>query len=91
MRRLLILGIAVVAMVSCADKPKITINENNPSNDAYIMSDSLARGVVEARNYGEFKRARKSIEEYEEAMRTQIGGEAYLIFLEESNYYMEEL
>lgn len=92
MKRLLILGIAAVALVGCADKePKIKINELNPTNEAYIMSDSLARGVVQASNYEEFKKARKSIEEYEEAMRTQIGGEAYLIFLEDCNYFMEEI
>lgn len=92
MKRLLILGIAAVTLVGCADKePKIKINELNPTNEAYIISDSLARGVVDASNYKEFKKARKSIEQYEEAMRTQIGGEAYLIFLEECNYFMEEI
>ncbi|MBO5017921.1 MAG: hypothetical protein J6C56_03560 [Alistipes sp.] len=92
MKRLLITGLAVVSLVGCADEaPKIKINELNPTNEAYIMSDSLARGIVEASNYEEFNRARKSIEEYEEAMRTQIGGEAYLIFLEECNYFMEEI
>lgn len=92
MKRLLITGLAVVSLVGCADEaPKIKINELNPTNEAYIMSDSLAQGIVEASNYEEFKKARKSIEEYEEAMRTQIGGEAYLIFLEECNYFMEEI
>ena len=92
MKRLLITGLAVVSLVGCADEAsKIKINELNPTNEAYIMSDSLARGIVEASNYEEFTKARKSIEEYEEAMRTQIGGDAYLIFLEECNYFMEEI
>ncbi len=92
MKRLLITGLAVVSLVGCADEaPKIKINELNPTNEAYIMSDSLTQGIVEASNYEEFNKARKSIEEYEEAMRTQIGGEAYLIFLEECNYFMEEI
>lgn len=92
MKRLLITGLAVVSLVGCADEaPKIKINELNPTNEAYIMSDSLTQGIVEASNYEEFNKARKSIEKYEEAMRTQIGGEAYLIFLEECNYFMEEI
>ena len=92
MKRLLITGLAVVSLVGCADEaPKIKINELNPTNEAYIMSESLAQGIVEASNYEEFNKARKSIEEYEEAMRTQIGGDAYLIFLEECNYFMEEI
>lgn len=92
MKRLLITGLAVVSIVGCADEaPKIKINELNPTNEAYIMSDSLTQGIVEASNYEEFNKARKSIEKYEEAMRTQIGGEAYLIFLEECNYFMEEI
>ena len=52
MKRLLITGLAVVSLVGCADEaPKIKINELNPTNEAYIMSDSLARGIVEASNY----------------------------------------
>lgn len=92
MKRLIVIGLAAVALVGCADKkPKYEINELNPTNEAYVMSDSLARMVVEASTYEEFKAARENIEDYEEAMRTQIGGEAYLIFLEDSNYYLEEL
>lgn len=92
MKRLIVIGLAAVALVGCAEqKPKYEIDELNPTIEADVMSDSLARMVVEASTYEEFKAARENIEDYEEAMRTQIGGEAYLIFLEDSNDYLKEL
>ena len=93
MKRLSIMLFAAVAVVGCADKNKsgIVISDQNPDNIAYDMSYELATKAVEAQNYEEFKRARVELERYEEAFRTQIGGEAYLIFLEECNYIFEEL
>ena len=83
----------VAAVVTgCADdKSKIVINDMTPTNDAYNMSLDVATAVVEAKNYEEFKKARKNAEEHKEAFRTQAGGEAYLIFLEECNYMFGEL
>ena len=91
MKRLFIPLFAAVAMVGCAEGPKIVIDDQNPTNEADVMSDSLARAVVEAQNYEQFKKARENIEAYEEAFRTQIGGEAYLVYLEACNYYLEQL
>ena len=82
MKRLFIMLCAAAAMVGCAQ---------NPENEAYNISGELAYKVVEAQSYEEFKRARVELEKYEEAFRNQIGGEAYLIYLEECNYIFEEL
>lgn len=84
---------AVVAVVGCADKDKseIVISDQNPENIAYDMSYELATKAVEAENYEEFKRARVELERYEEAFRDQIGGEAYLLYLEECNAILGEL
>lgn len=91
MKRVFIMLIAAAA-VGCADKgSQIVINDQSPVNEAYKMSGELAYKVIEAQNYEEFKRARAEAERYEEAFRTQVGGEAYLIYLEESNYIFEEL
>ena len=91
MKRLFIPLFAAVAMVGCAEGSNIVINDQNPTNEAYVMSDSLGLAVVEAQNYEQFKQARKNVEAYEEAFRTQIGGEAYLVYLEGCNYYFEQL
>ena len=82
---------AAVAVVGCADSgDKVVLSDQNTENQAYEIS-ALAYKVVEAKSYEEFKAAREELEKYEEAFRTQIGGDAYLIYLEECNYIFEEL
>ena len=82
-----------LSVVGCADKDQkqIVISDQNPDNIAYDMSYELATKAVEAQNYEEFKRARVELEGYEEAFRDQIGGEAYLLYLEECNAILGEL
>ena len=84
---------AAVAVVGGADKDQkqIVISDQNAENIAYDMSYELATKAVEAENYEEFKRARVELEGYEEAFRDQIGGEAYLLYLEECNAILGEL
>ena len=60
-------------------------------NEAYNYSYDLATRISEAQNYEEFKAAYDEIKAYEEAFRTQIGGDSYYIFLEESNYILNEI
>ncbi|MBR5771419.1 MAG: hypothetical protein IKY20_07655 [Alistipes sp.] len=93
MKRLSIMLFAAVAVVGCADKNKsgIVISDQNAENIAYDMSYELATKAIEAQNYEEFKRARVELEGYEEAFRDQIGGEAYLLYLEECNAILGEL
>ena len=87
-----IMLLAAVAMISCADKgSEVKISDQNSVNEAYNISGELAYKVIDAQNYEEFTKARAEIERYEEAFSTQVGGEAYLIFLEECNYIFEEL
>jgi hypothetical protein len=82
---------AAVAVVGCADSgDKVVLSDQNTENQAYEIS-ALAYKIVEAKSYEEFKAAREELEKYEEAFRTQIGGDAYLIYLEECNYIFEEL
>lgn len=91
MKRLFTMLFAAVAVVGCADSgDKVVLSDQNTENQAYEIS-ALAYKVVEAKNYEEFKAAREELEKYEEAFRTQIGGDAYLIYLEECNYIFEEL
>ena len=92
MKRVIITLFAAAAMVGCADKgAQVVINDQNPMNEAYEKSGELAYKAIEATTYEEFKSARAEFEKYEEAFRTQVGGEAYLIYLEECNYIFEEL
>jgi hypothetical protein len=92
MKRLIITLCAAAAMVGCAGKgEQVVINDQNPVNEAYEKSGELAYKAIEATSYEEFKRARVELEKYEEAFRTQVGGEAYLIYLEECNYIFDEL
>lgn len=91
MKRLFIMLYAAAAAVGCAgNDDKVVLSDQNTENQAYELS-SLAYKVVEAESYEQFKAAREELEKYEEAFRTQIGGDAYLIYLEECNYIFEEL
>ena len=91
MKRLFTMLFAAVAVVGCAgNDDKVVLSDQNTENQAYEIS-ALAYKVVEAKSYEEFKAAREELEKYEEAFRTQIGGDAYLIYLEECNYIFQEL
>ena len=91
MKKIMILGCAVALMACGAEKKsEIIINEQNHLNEAYNLSADLAMRVKDATTYEEFRAAADELEAYEEAFRTQIGGESYLIFIEECNTILNE-
>jgi hypothetical protein len=91
MKKIMILGCAVALMACGAEKKsEIIINEQNHLNEAYNLSADLAMRVKDATTYEEFRAAADELEAYEEAFRTQIGGESYIIFLEECNAILNE-
>lgn len=91
MKRLAILSLAAVAFASCGGNAEgVVIDEQNAMNAAYDLSLELATAVVEAESYEAFKIAREALESHEVAFREQIGGEEYLIFLEETNAVLNE-
>ena len=91
MKKIMILGCAVALMACGAEKKReIIINEQNHLNEAYNLSADLAMRVKDATTYEEFRAAADELEAYEEAFRTQIGGESYTIFLEECNAILNE-
>lgn len=82
---------SALAFVACgADNNSIIIDEQNHLNEAYNISYDLATRVKEATSYEEFRAAADELEAHREAFRTQIGGESYLIFLEECNIILNE-
>lgn len=85
MKKSIILGCALALMACGGGKSEIKIDEQNHLNEAYNLSYELATVVKEATSYEEFRAAADKLKAYEEAFRTQIGGESYLIFLEECN------
>ncbi len=73
-------------LVGCAgDKGKIEIKESDAPMLAVEKSAELATKVMEAKSYEEFCAARQELEAYEEAFRTQIGGEDYEYFMTTCN------
>ena len=90
MKRCLKLLAAASLFVGCSHGQGIEIKESEAVSVAYDKSVELATRVAEAKSYEEFTVARQELEAYEEAMRTQIGGEEYLIFLEEANAVLNE-
>jgi hypothetical protein len=91
MKRCFTLLAVAVAAVSCSsNKSEIVIKEEEAIAASSEKSVELATKVIEAKSYEEFQAARQEIEAYEEAFRTQIGGESYLIFLEECNAILNE-
>ena len=91
MKKIVVLCVAAVAFASCGGNAEgVTIDEQNAMNAAYDLSFELATAVVEAESYEAFKSAREALKSHEEAFREQIGGEEYLIFLEEANAVLNE-
>ena len=90
MKKSIILGCALALMACGSDKSEIKIDEQNHLNEAYNLSYELATAVKEATSYEEFRAASDKLKAYEEAFRTQIGGESYLIFLEECNAILND-
>ena len=82
---------SALAFVACgAYNNSIIIDEQNHLNEAYNISFDLATRVKDAKSYEEFRAAADELEAHREAFRTQIGGESYLIFLEECNIILNE-
>ena len=84
---------AAAAVVGCAEKKQqeIVIDDQNAELVADTMSYKLANRALDAKNHEEFKAVRVELEQYEEAFRDQIGGEAYLLYLEQANSILSEL
>ena len=86
MKKIVVMCVAAVAFASCGGNAEgVTIDEQNAMNAAYDLSYELATAVVEAKSYEEFCAARQELEAYEEAFRTQIGGEDYEYFMTTCN------
>lgn len=92
MKRLFILCVVALASVACANRgPAVEIKAEEAIGVAYDKSVELATAVAEAKSYEEFVAARAELERYEEAMRTQIGGEDYEIFLQSANEVLSNI
>jgi hypothetical protein len=93
MKRVFIMLAAATAVVGCAEKKQqeIVIDDQNAMTVAEDMSFELGYMAYDAQSYEEFKKVRVELEKYEEAFRDQIGGEAYLKYLEETNSILSEL
>lgn len=90
MKRLFTMLVATTAFGACCNNEGVVIDELHHESEAYEKSAELASKVREAATYEEFKAAYAEIMAYEEAFRTQVGGDTYLIFLEECNYILNE-
>ena len=82
--------VAATTLGACCNNEGIVIDELHHESEAYEKSAELAAKVRQAATYEEFKAAYAEIMEYEEAFRTQVGGDTYLIFIEECNYILNE-
>jgi predicted transcriptional regulator len=81
-----------MSAIACADRGNgVVINEEEAMGVAYDKSVELATAVAEAKSYEEFSEARAELEAYEEAMRQQIGGEDYEVFLSSANEVLKNL
>ena len=89
-RCIMLLGV-VCLLGSCAEESKIVIKEEEAIAASSEKSVELATKVIEAKSYEEFQAARQEIEAYEEAFRTQIGGEDYEIFLQSANEVLSNI
>lgn len=92
MKRLLTTLVTMAVMTACGSNQEgVHIDDQSAENAAYDLSYELTTAVLEAANHEEFKAARQALENHEEAFRTQIGGDSYLIFLKECNIMLGEI
>ena len=88
-RKISIFALAALA-TACNSGQGVTIDEQQAFGEAYDKSMEWATAVVEAKDYASCCEARATLEAYERAFREQIGGEEYLIFVEECNTILNQ-
>ncbi len=86
-----LLAVAFVAVSCSGNKSEIVIKEEDAITASSEKSVELATKVIEAKSYEEFQAARQEIEAYEEAFRTQIGGEDYEYFVQTCNEILGQI
>ncbi|MBO7286010.1 MAG: hypothetical protein J6U69_05385 [Alistipes sp.] len=90
-RCLTLLAVALIAASCCNNGNEIVIKEQEAVTVSSEKSVELATKVIEAKSYEEFKAARTELEAYEEALRTQIGGEDYDYFVTTCNEILGQI
>ncbi len=86
-----LLAIAFAAVSCCNKQSGIVIKEEEAIAASSEKSVELATKVIEAKSYEEFQAARQELEAWEEAFRTQIGGEDYNYFVETANQILGQI
>ena len=86
-----LLAVAFAVASCCENKSEIVIKEEDAITASSEKSVELATKVIEAKSYEEFQAARQEIEAYEEAFRTQIGGEDYDYFVQTCNEILGQI
>lgn len=81
MKRLCLIAIATLAMVSCGGDNDIKLSDQTGFHQAIEFGVEHGSNVNSAMNYAEFKAARTTIEKYQKAFKKQLGGESYLAYL----------
>ena len=81
MKRLFVITIAALAMVSCGSEDEIKLDDQTGFHQAVAFGGEHGLNVKEAESYEEFKASRETITKYAEAFKTQLGGESYLAYL----------
>lgn len=81
---------AVMFGACCNGESGVVIDEQNHENVAYDKSYELSERAINAQSYADFCEAAEELRAYEEAFRTQIGGDSYLLFLEECNIILND-
>lgn len=81
MKRLFVITIAAMAMVSCGSENEIKLDDQTGFHQAVAFGGEHGLSVKEASTYDEFVAGRETITNYAEAFKTQLGGESYLAYL----------
>lgn len=81
MKRLFVMTIAALALVSCGSNDEIKLDDQTGFHQAVAFGGEHGLQVKEAESYDEFVAGRETITKYAEAFKTQLGGESYLTYL----------
>ncbi len=81
MKRFVTAVSSLVAVAACSGGEGIVLDEFAAGETA-ANAEALCAEIAAAASYDEFRAARAKLDDYREAYRTQLGGEAYTEFLE---------
>lgn len=82
MKRFVTAVSSLVVAAACSGGSEGVVLDEFAAGETAANAEALCDEIATAASYDEFRAARAKLDDYREAYRTQLGGEAYTEFLE---------